>query len=426
MKYKLLCLYSIVLLVISCTPLTQSSTNSSGNPKTLKLIDIAYEPEIKTVQLHPLNAAVLPAVTPVGRWDLLLEFDDLRSTQDTYYAKVIHCNYNWTKSDLQDLDFMEVYNEFPITNFEYSVDTHIPYVHYRFNVPAVKLPGNYVLLVYRGSNKDDIILTRRFMVYANQVTFKQEGNLVGPSNLADISQQLNFTIDYQNLNVVNPLLDIHVNIFQNHRWDNMVTDAKPSFAREIEKQLEYRFFEESKMFSGLSEFRFFDIRSINYPGRNVASVAKNVKPFEVYIAKDKTRRDEAYSQYEDVNGSFYIDNYDYRDLAFTNYINVNFALASPPVKGDVYVVGGFNNWNLNQENKMQYDSVQHIYTSRVLLKQGWYDYQYVVKSKELPYYHFEGSHFETENYYEIFVYHRPYMPRADLLIGYLRVAKNPR
>ena len=242
MKYKLLCLYSIVLLVISCTPLTQSSTNSSGNPKTLKLIDIAYEPEIKTVQLHPLNAAVLPAVTPVGRWDLLLEFDDLRSTQDTYYAKVIHCNYNWTKSDLQDLDFMEVYNEFPITNFEYSVDTHIPYVHYWFNVPAVKLPGNYVLLVYRGSNKDDIILTRRFMVYANQVTFKQEGNLVGPSNLADISQQLNFTIDYQNLNVVNPLLDIHVNIFQNHRWDNMVTDAKPSFAREIEKQLEYRFF----------------------------------------------------------------------------------------------------------------------------------------------------------------------------------------
>ena len=75
---------------------------------------------------------------------------------------------------------------------------------------------------------------------------------------------------------------------------------------------------------------------------------------------------------------------------------------------------------------MQYDSVQRIYTSRILLKQGWYDYQYVLKSRELPYYHFEGSHFETENYYEIFVYHRPYMPRADLLVGYLRLAKNPR
>ena len=242
MKYKLLCLYSFVLLAISCTPLAQSSTNSSSNPKALSLIDIAYEAEIKTVQLHPVNAGVLPAVTPLGKWDLVLEFDDLRSHQDTYYARVIHCNYNWTKSDLQDLDFMEVYNEFPITTFEYSVDTHIQYVHYSFNVPAVKLPGNYVLLVYRGSNKDDIILTKRFMVYSNQVEFKGEGNLVGPSNLANISQQLNFTIDYKNLNVVNPMLDIHVNINQNHRWDNMVLDAKPSFAREIEKELEYRFF----------------------------------------------------------------------------------------------------------------------------------------------------------------------------------------
>jgi hypothetical protein len=127
-----------------------------------------------------------------------------------------------------------------------------------------------------------------------------------------------------------------------------------------------------------------------------------------------------------LNGAFNIDNLDYRDLAFTNYVNVNFTLASPPVNGDVFVTGAFSNWNLNQENKMQYDSVQKSYTSKMLLKQGWYDYQYVVKSSQLPYYYFEGSHFETENYYEIFVYHRPYQPRADLLIGYLRLEKNPR
>ena len=77
-----------------------------------------------------------------------------------------------------------------------------------------------------------------------------------------------------------------------------------------------------------------------------------------------------------------IDNYDYRDLAFTNYANVNFALASSRVNGDVYVTGAFNNWNLNQENKMQYDSAQRIYTSRIMLKQGWYDYQYLVKSSD--------------------------------------------
>jgi hypothetical protein len=416
----------MALVVGSCTPLSQTSVNSGSNPKALKLADLAYEPEIRTIQLHPGNAPLQPAVTPLGKWDLLLQFDDLRNNRDTYYARIIHCNFDWTKSDLPDLDFMTVYNEFPINNNEFSVDTHISYVHYWFSMPPVKLPGNYVVVVYRGTNKDDIVLSKRFMVYTNQVTFLNEENLLGPGNLASLSQQLNFTINYKDVEILNPLIDVHVNISQNHRWDNVISDAKPSFVREIEKELEYRFFEESKMFKGGSEFRFFDLRSLNYPGRNVATVAKNTKPFEAYIAKDKPRTDEAYSQYDDLNGSYNIENYDYRDIAFANYVNVNFALASPPVDADVFVTGGFTNWHLGEENKMRYDTAQNIYTSRILLKQGWYDYQYVVRSKDLPYYYFEGSHYETENYYEIFVYHKPFQPLADLLIGYLRLQKYTR
>lgn len=425
MKYNVIIL-AMALVAGSCTPLSQTSVNSGSNPKTLKLADLAYEPEIRTIQLHPGNAPMQPAVTPMGRWDLLLQFDDLRNHQDTYYARIIHCNFDWTKSDLPDLDFMTMFNEFPINNNEFSVDTHISYVHYWFNLPPVKLPGNYVVVVYRGTNKDDIVLSKRFMVFTNQVTFLSEDNLLGPGNLASLTQQLNFTINYKDVNILNPLMDVHVNVSQNHRWDNVIGDVKPSFVREIEKELEYRFFEDSQMFRGGSEFRFFDLRSLEYPGQNVATVAKNVKPFEAYIAKDKSRGDEAYSQYDDLNGAYNIENYDYRDVAFANYANVNFALSSPPVDGDVFVTGGFTNWNLSEENKMRYDSTQNIYTSRILLKQGWYDYQYVVRSKDLPYLYFEGSHYETENYYEIFVYHKPFQPRADLLIGYLRLQKNPR
>jgi hypothetical protein len=75
---------------------------------------------------------------------------------------------------------------------------------------------------------------------------------------------------------------------------------------------------------------------------------------------------------------------------------------------------------------MQYDSVHQEYHSKILLKQGWYDYQYYVKSPPLPPYYFEGSHFETENAYEILVYYRALQPRADLLIGYIRLEKNQR
>lgn len=417
-------------LLCSCTPLTQSSQNSD-NPKTLRLADQAYEPEVRTVVIRPNfndpQTFLSPAVTQLGEWNLLLEFDDLRDQRESYYARIIHCNYDWTRSGLMDLDFLTEFNEFPINDFEFSVDTHIPYVHYWMTLPPVKLPGNYVVVVYRGSDKNDIILSRRFMVFDTRVSFESERNLIGAGSVASLNQQLNFTVNYKNLEVINPLESVKVSVIQNRRWDNMATDLRPSFVREIEKQLEYRFFESDKMFKGGNEFRFFDLRSLNNPGRNVASVNRSVKPYEVFVERDKSRQDEAYSQLPDFNGGYIPGNLDYPDPAFTNYANINFTLSSPqPYRGHVYVTGAFNYWNLNEENRMRYDSTSKEYKARILLKQGWYDYQYIVRAPDVTPYILEGSHFQTENLYEILVYYRPFQPQADLLIGYLRLERNAR
>ena len=428
MKSKLLI---FICLLPGCTPLSQSSQNSGSNPKTMRFVDFAYEPEIRTVVVRPgfndPQTFLEPAVTRLGEWNLLLEFDDLRDQRDNYYARIIHCNYDWTRSNLMDLDFLNDFNEFPLNNFEFSVDTHIPYVHYWLTLPPVKLPGNYLVAVYRGTDKNDIILTKRFMVFDTQVSFANERNLVGAGSVASLNQQINFTVNYKNLDVINPLENVKVSIRQNRRWDNVATDIKPSFVREIEKELEYRFFESEKMFKGGNEFRFFDVRSLNNPGRNVARVNRTVKPYEIFIERDKSRADEAYSQLPDFNGGFINDNLDYADPAFTNYAFVNFTLAAPqPVPGNVYVTGAFNYWNLNEQNKMQYDSVRKEYSSRMLLKQGWYDYQYIVQAPNIPPYALEGSHYQTENMYEVLVYYRPFQPQADLLIGYLRLERNAR
>jgi hypothetical protein len=420
----------IIGILYGCTPLGQSSVNSGTNPKTLKFIDIAYEAPIRTVLLHPntgrTESLLEPAATSLGQWNLLLEFDDLATQRDSYYARLIHCNYDWTKSALMDLDFMTEYNEFPINNYEFSADSHIPYIHYWFKVPPVKLPGNYLLVVYRGSDKNDLILSRRFMVFDRQVSFANERNLIGAGGLAALNQQINFTVSYKNLDIINPLENVKVVIRQNQRWDNIASDVRPSFVREIEKEIEYRFFDATKMFKGGNEFRFFDLRSLNYPGKYVDKVDRSAKPYEVYIQTDKSRADEVYGQYLDMNGGFILDNLDYRDATFSNYAFVNFTLASKPIPGQVYVTGAFHQWNLNDENRMLYDSTRKAYQAKLLLKQGWYDYQYLIKNSELPPYFLEGSHFETENTYEIFVYYRPFQPKADLLIGYMRQEKNQR
>lgn len=425
-------IYILVFVAVAgCTPIPQSSTISDGNPKTLRLTDYAYGFEIRTIQLYPpfgpRQNEFNPAVTPLGQQNLKLEFDDLTGQLGSYYARIIHCNQDWTKSDLLDLDYLAQYNEFPINQYEYSVDTHILYIHYWFQLPAVKLPGNYVLAVYRGSDRNDLILTKRFMVYDNRVTLQSEGNLLGPGRLADLNQQINFTVNYKDIDILNPMQDVNVSIRQNQRWDNMATGIKPSFVRENVKELEYRFFDPEKMFKGGNEFRFFDLRSINYPGRNVDSVDKSSKPYTAYILKDKSRAGESYAQYNDIDGHFAIENLDYSDPSTTNYLNVVFTLVSPQLaNAEVYVTGAFNYWNYNDLNRMSYDETSGAYHCNVLLKQGWYDYAYHVKSTTLSPLYFEGSHFETENSYEIFVYYRPFQPRADLLIGYVQLLTNER
>jgi hypothetical protein len=424
MKFNYLII--IVLMMSACTPVTQSSSNSGSIPKTLSYTDRAYELRIKTVLLHPNKAPLLPAVTELGQWNLVLEFDDLVEATETYYARIVHCNYDWTPSSLQNLDYLTSFNEYPVNNYEFSVDTHIPYVHYWFNLPPVKLPGNYLVVVYRGSDKNDIVLSRRFMVFDQRVSISSEANLIGAGRISSLNQQINFKLNYKDVDILNPMMDVHVHIRQNQRWDNMALDIKPSFLHEIDKEIDYKFFDEAKMFKGGNEFRFFDLRSLNYPGRNVASIDKNVKPFRAFIQTDKSRAGQAYGQYDDLNGNFRLDNYDTRGMSYANYVMVNFSLATPPVKGDVYVAGAFNYWMLSKNNKMTYDTARSRYTADILLKQGWYDYQYYVNSATVSPYYFEGTHFETENYYEILVYYRPFKPQADLLIGYVMLSKNPR
>ncbi len=400
--------------------------------KKLLFEDKVYEPEVKTVQLFPdRNGSqdnTSTAATSLYESNLVLEFDDLRSDRGNYYAKLIHCNFDWSKSDLNNLDFLKEYNEFPINDYAYSGNTHIPYVHYRFLIPPVKIPGNYLLIVYRDGEQSDLLLSRRLIVYAQNVSLRLDNELAGSGTLRATNQQLNFIIDYSRMEIVNPLETVHVVIRQNHRWDNVRMDVKPSFIRDSNNELEYRFFDQDKSFNAGNEFRFVDFRSLNFPGQNTASLSRTVKPFHLYVQQDKIRADEVYSQYNDFNGSYVIENRDAGDSKISsNYVETTFSLSSSkPLNESVFIGGGFNGWEKNDENRMNYFTSKSAYEATLLLKQGLYNYQYLVDSPSLDANYFEGNHFETENVYEILVYNRPFRPNADLLVGYFVIPVNQR
>ena len=68
----------------------------------------------------------------------------------------------------------------------------------------------------------------------------------------------------------------------------------------------------------------------------------------------------------------------------------------------MYVSGGLNNWAFDKNNQMIFNPEKEQYECTMLLKQGWYNYEYVWLKKDSPdgtASLFEGSHYETENDY---------------------------
>lgn len=421
------------LIIISLTFFTSillsSHFTEQKSSKDLLFEDATYEEEIRTVLLYPNSnnpGDVFDSpVGTIGANSLVLKFDDLVEAHEQYRVKFIHCNRDWKPSGFKPLDYLYDFNEFNVTQYEYSTDTKIGYIHYTFKLPRFKLSGNYLLVAYRGSDEDDIIISKRFMIYSSNVAINILSNLNGLTSMRRNNQQLDFAIDYENYELINPMERIKIVLRQNQQWFNAITLIKPSFFRE--NSLEYRFFNFENNFSAGNEYRFFDMRSLRYPGQNVGNIDLLKRPSEAYLITEKPRIYQAYAQYDDINGNFYIQNQDTGGTSESDYLYTTFSLnLKEPIGGSIHAVGKMNNYKLDETTELTYDKKSKNYTNTQLLKQGFYNYKYVVKSDTLDYNYIEGNHFETENEYEIFVYYSPPNLRGDVIIGYKNVILNER
>lgn len=438
------------LLLHACVPISQqvqtgTGTTPTGNApyyadKKLTTTDTTYEASIQTVILHPkvsaddpVAAAYLqPAIIPFAQSQpLVLEFDELSDRAGNFRAKIYHCNANWTVSLLNDIEFLEEYNDFLLTQYQYSAATKVPYVHYSFDVPRVKLSGNFVLMVYREGNVKDLMLTRRFMVYQNTISISP---LVrGSTSVQERSrnQQVEFSLSYQNYPITNPRETVKVVVRQNFRWDNAIINLLPTSIKEDVALLEYQPFNLENNFPGLNEFRVFDMRSLRFLGMNLDKINTASDSTDVYLLPDKPRAREPYVQSVDYNGLFVVDNYETgRGATEADYADVHFTLRSPePFNGDVHLWGAFMNYQPTQQTRLTYDPANQVYKGTYRLKQGYYNYMYALQpggKGPISATYIEGSYFEAENYYEILVYHRPLGTRNDLLVGYSFIRHNAR
>ncbi len=401
-------------------------TSFSGEMNPVQYTDHVSDERIKTVKLFKEGWDLSYPVIKSGSGEkLILQFDLLGTNIETFYYTFIHCNKDWKRSDIFPNEYLDGFPENPIEDYNYSFNTTVDYIHYHLSFPndrvSLKLSGNYIISVYQVDEPDKPVITKRFIITEDAAAV--EINMHRPRMTRDTEthQQIDFRVNISGLNIRDPHGDIYATILQNGRWNVSRANLKPDFFSD--RELRFSSLSENNIFPGGNEFRYFDIRSIRYLSEFVKAIDYLAPYYHVYLHPSESREFKPYFYWQDFNGKYIIavqegQNHD----TDADYVHVYFTLPSAQALpgGKMYVSGSFNNWSLDAGNQMFYNPGSGSYECIIILKQGWYNYEYVFRKDDPPgefSSKFEGTHIETENDYTVIVYYRNPRDRYDRILA---------
>lgn len=370
-----------------------------------------------------------PIITLGSTDQVHISFDDLNTEQIEYSYSLIHCNANWEKSMLARTEFMEGFTENYFEIYDYSFNTNINYIHYQVAIPndniQILKSGNYALVVYESGKPQSIVCTACFYVVDYQVNIEPSIDFNTMVDIKKTTQQVNFNVIHPNLTITNPQVETKVIVQQNNRIDNQVTEIAPTFSRP--GLLMYT--ENPKLtFKAGNEYRNFDAVSTRFYGEGIERVEYYNPYYHFTLLPDQKLENSPYLYKQDINGKFLIrrQEADQNSLELeSDYIFVHFSIPMevPLLTGEIFLNGSFTHNDLNETSKMIYSFENKAYECSYFLKQGYYNYRYLVrlsnsnKTTNTP---IENDYYETENDYSIFFYYHPQSGRYDQLIGHIK------
>ena len=145
--------------------------------------------------------------------------------------------------------------------------------------------------------------------------------------------------------------------------------------------------------------------------------------YNTYLYTNSARFERPYTYNPDINGNYQIRIlYPTNDISIeADYARVHFALQyfEDLNYKEIHVYGNFNNYTIDETTYMKYDSFSDTYVNEMLLKQGFYNYKYVVVNRDgtIDYGAISGNYWQTENDYTVLVYFRDLGARYDRIIG---------
>lgn len=351
---------------------------------------------------------------------LQLEFDVLNGDEADFYYVIEHYNYDWTPSRLVKSRYLQGFDDQRIVNYENSFNTYQLYSHYRLQIPnnqtSLLVSGNYLMKIF--DEDGELMFSRKFMVYEETATVGVAVKRSRDVRFIHQKQSVDINIGSLNMNFVNPKQNINVTIIQNNNLKTAITGLKPQYT--LGNQLLYKYDTESSFWGG-NEYLFFENK--NARGANIGVQFFDLKDvYHNYLFTDIIRATRPYTYNPDINGNFLITALDTDNVDIeADYTVLHFSLQHPEMlsNNNIHVYGNFNNYAITDDTKMTFNTDSGFYETRLLLKQGFYNYKYVVvdKNNNVDEGAISGNFDQTENNYKVLVYYRDLGGLYDKLIG---------
>lgn len=391
-------------------------------------LDIIPPKNIGTIQVfNPQTNDNTPVIRLNSNEYLLFLFDDFNAGYTRYNYKIEHRDADWSKSNIFETEYLDGFLSDYIRTYKNSFNTYTRYTNYQIRFPnsdmKVKVSGNYLLKVYT-TNEDKPIFTRRFAVYDGSADLAMfTSRYINPVK-EQLNQRIQTVVSSGVQNLVESPNAAKLFIMKNNDWNDNITNIPATFSNP--NQLKYESLD--WIFEGGGEYNWFDTKNLDVAGLTTESSFRKDSVYHTVLRVDYPKYNLPYDDFGDINGNFFIRNNrfgnEYLAASEADYTWVYFALEVFDDKNGLYepyVIGAFNNWEINSTSKMTFNKDSNLWESAYFLKQGYYNYQYVAKNTKTgkiePSY-ISGSFWQAENMYQGLFYYRPWGGRYDILMGY--------
>ncbi len=380
-----------------------------------------FSPRFKTLKVQNMDIFDAPPVMRLGSEDRLeITFDEIGDDNSFLEYRLLHCNADWQPSSLLDSEFLAGFNAVRIEDYAFSTATFVHYVNYRIEIPneetGILRSGNYLLQVYNPDEPDETLLQARFRVSENSATIVSGYNARTDLGFNDSWQQVWATATVELGDGSNPYNDYRLEVTQNN--DDRTRRTLPVPSRVNGNQLVYDH-NPQLIFPAGNEYLRFESLSNQFAGMKVDSLRYEGTNYHVWLKPDYPRAEREYQFDRTQHGRFIVREYNSTDSNIgADYITVHFLLEMDRLPGaEIYVDGEMTNGLLTDRNRMEYDGTKGVYTLQLPLKQGAYNYRYLVKDLDGKVKSLDGDKWETGNQYEVSLWKRRPGDRADSLIG---------